>query len=122
MKCQFKNLYGGQLTSLTQSIKLNYLVIHPSRHSFTVSVENVPPLLDMTYLLTYFSGEDGGPQARKDEGSSTGAILGGVIGGVCAVLLFIVVVLIIRRKNKKKKDPAQPLPAVQYCVVVCSYT
>lgn len=62
-------------------------------------------------------GEDSGPQARKDEGSSTGAILGGVIGGVCAVLLVIVVVLIIRRKNKKKKDPAQPLPAVQYSVV-----
>ena len=119
MKCQFKNLYGGQFTSLTQSIKLNY---HPSRHSFTVSVENVPPLFDMTYFLTYFSGEDSGPQARKDEGSSTGAILGGVIGGVCVVLLVIVVVLIIRRKNKKKKDPAQPLPAVQYSVVVCSYT
>ena len=87
-------------------------------HSFC---RNVPPLLDMTYFLTYFSGEDSGPQARKDEGSSTGAILGGVIGGVCAVLLVIVVVLIIRRKNKKKKDPAQPLPAVQYSVVVCSY-
>ena len=85
-------------------------------HSFCTN-----PLLDMTYFLTYFSGEDSGPQARKDEGSSTGAILGGVIGGVCSVLLVIVVVLIIRRKNKKKKDPAQPLPAVQYSVVVCSY-
>ena len=37
-----ESLYGGQLTSLTQSIKLNYLVIHPSRHSFTVSVETYP--------------------------------------------------------------------------------
>ena len=33
-----ESLYGGQLTSLTQSIKLNYLVIH----SFTVSVETYP--------------------------------------------------------------------------------
>ena len=115
-----ESLYGGQLTSLTQSIKLNYNTPQQTQpHEF---FRNVPPLFDMTYFLTYFSGEDSGPQARKDEGSSTGAILGGVIGGVCSVLLVIVVVLIIRRKNKKKKDPVQPLPAVQYSVVVCSYT